>query len=251
MATRGDSDFSFGAVFGGLLGFALATCLWTLPSKGFPNWVSEYQTLITGVIALGAAATSVFVLSRQMRQAELFENTKVDRESRSARPLLVFVLVKLLHYSELCFRELRKLEEKVISSGEADFDLPLDLVVPSLPEDTFSSLQLNLKFGSKSAISAITKLLVKLQIQNSRFCGLVYSNDEMPSYHLSNLHVYMADALVICTLCNRLFPYARGEIDEVEVAIKSEHLIQAGGLFTIYESQEPFLLYLLNRYNDN
>jgi hypothetical protein len=251
MATGSDSDFSFGAIFGGLLGFALATCIWTLPLTDFPKWIAEFQTLISGVMALGAAATTVFFLSRQMRQVELFERKMEDRENRSARPLLAFVLVKLLNYSESCFQQLRKLEEKVVSSGEDDFDLPLNLAIPSLPADTFSTLQMNLKFGSESAISAVTKLLIKLQIQNSRFRGLAETNDDIPSDHLSNLHVYMADALSISLLCNRLFPYARGEIDEVEVAIKGEHLFQAGGSFTHFESQEPFLMYLLDKYKDN
>jgi hypothetical protein len=251
MAADSDPDFSFGAIFGGLLGFALATCLWTLPLKDFSSWIYEFQTLISGVMALGAAATTVFFLSRQMHQVELFERKMVDRESRSARPLLAFVLVKLLDYSESCFQQLRKLEEKIVSSGEADFDLPLNLTIPSLPDDTFSTLQMNLKFGSESAISMVTKLLIKLQIQNSRFREFAEKNDDLPSGHLSNLHAYMADALAISLLCNRLFPYARGELDEVEVAIKGEHLFQAGGFFTHFKSQEPFLMYLLDKYRDN
>lgn len=251
MAKQDNSDFSFGAVFGGLLGVALATLLWTLPLQGSPNWISEYQTLVTGIFALASAAASVLFLNHQMRQAALFESIRADREHRSARPLLAFVLVKLLAYSESCFRELRRLETEVVNSGKNKFDLPVVLDVPNLPDDTFNSLQLNLKFGSESAISVISKLLTKLQIQNSRYRSLIKPDEDMLSESLKNLHVYMVDALEISTLCYRLFPYARGELDQVEMQIKSGNLFEAGGLITAYESQEPFVMYLLNHYRDN
>jgi hypothetical protein len=250
MVRKSNSDFNFGGLFGGLIGFAIASLIWTLPLPFAKNWIDQYQSLLTGILALFVGAASIYALNIQIQQAETFKQDELERERRSVRPLLSFLLVKILDYSQSCFVQLRQIESQIVASGQQEFSLPVKIDFPILPDETFDSLHLNLKFGSISAISVISKLLIKLQIQNSRYRNLIQPEPHQNSDSLLNLHVYMADVLEVSTLCSRLFPYARNELNEVETAIEWGHLFQAGTLAVDFASQDPFVLYIINRYRD-
>ena len=243
-----NKEFDFGATFGALLGFVVATLVWTLPLPTKNSWIYDYQTLVAGLFALVAGAVSIISLNAQMRQAEKFKRDELESERRSSQPLLSFTLVEILDYSRNCFEHLRKFEVQVLASGKSSFILPVQIDVPSFPYDTFSSLQLNLKFGSPSAIVVISKLLLKMQIQNSRYHNLVNPDVDLTDDSLLNLHCYMVDALEISTLCSRLFPYARDEVQEIDTHILKEHLVHAGTLAVNFESQDRFMLHILNHY---
>ena len=248
MARKANTDFNFGWLFGGMLGFSLAALIWTLPLQSEKSWIDEYQTLLTGILALFVGAASIYALNTQLHQAEVFKKEELEREQRSVRPLLSFFLVKILSYSQTCFMQLRILERQVVASEENEINLPVNIVFQKLPDDAFESLQLNLKFGSASAIKVISMLLIKLQIQNSRYRNLIEPDNHQESDSLQNLHVYMADALEISTLCTRLLPYARNELDEVDSIINFGHLFQVGTLAIDFDSQDPFVLYIMNHY---
>jgi hypothetical protein len=253
MSKNDNSDFSFGAIFGVLLGIALSAIVWTLPLPiaSDSNWIKDYQTLIGGVFALVAAAVSIHFINIQVKQAEFFRQDEIERERFAARPLLSFELVKLLEYSETCFRELRSVHEKLIVSGKNEVELPLSVKTPALPDAVFEPLRQHLKFATPSAILVVSKLLRKLQIQHSRYRNLVTPNEHSVSESITNIHVYMADALEISTLSSRLFAYSRSEIEEVESKILKGDIFQAGTLAVDFDSQDPFVLFILNRYLDN
>ena len=253
MSSSKNSDFSFGAIFGLLLGFSLSTLVWTLPLPQIKtdNWIYQYQTLIAGVIALVAAAVSFWMIYQQILQARKFAEEENDREQRAARPILSFVMVSLLNYSQHCYKVLRLSYRDLIPNSNGFVPYPrLDGEIPNVPAGVFEAIKENLKYGTPSAISVLSRLLSKLQIQNSRMLQLKDNESKDEFHSLRELHVYAADSLELITYCVRMFAYSRSEIDEVDTEINSGHLIHAAVETEIFASQDPLMLYLLQRYQE-
>ncbi len=251
MSSPEKSEFEFGTIFGVLLGISFAALVWTfpLPLYGKQNWIDEYQTIITGIIALIIGAASVFALSRQFRQAEAFRRDEWAREMRAARPTLAFELVQLLRYSENCYSLLRKGYRDLTLDRHGMVQYPkFENEIPLIPQDAFATLKDNLKFGTPTAVAVISNIISKLQIQNSRLHALAANSEGDDKYSLSELHVYSVDSLELIALSVRMFPYSRGEIDDVEIPIRRGHLIQAATGTEQFLSQDPLMLYLIRKY---
>jgi hypothetical protein len=213
-------DFDLGALMGAILGFSLSAALLSSPWFREVDWFYRYQTFFAGVLAVLGAVATTYVVMRQVAQTREIEVETLRREERSARPLLAFVLVHIQHYSLDCFRKLRSLEREVVERRGEDLEIPRQLDLPSLPTETFGSLQLNLKYGTTSAIAVISMLLSKLQVQHSRIRTIVVPEGDRSSIDLRSLHVYMADAAEIASLSTRLYAYSRGQLDEVDTQLK-------------------------------
>lgn len=243
-------DFSFGAIFGALLGICFTTLFLTVPLQIKCNWIYDYQTLIAGVFALLAGAISILALSRQIQQAEQFKKEELERELRAARPMLAFVIVPLLGYAEACYKILRDSYVDLVPNTNGFVTYPkINAEIPPIPADVFGGLIENLKFGTPSAVSVLSNILTKLQIQNSRLVQLRTNEYSSTSHSLKQLHVYTTDSLELISLCTRMFAYSRGEIDEVETDIKKGHLIQSAFGSESFLSQDPLMLYLIDSYS--
>ena len=73
---------------------------------GFVAWLDHWQTLISGVLAVAAAAVSIGFLSKQIRQADKQEQERQRRRHATAKATLPLALSQIRDSTEVAVREL-------------------------------------------------------------------------------------------------------------------------------------------------
>jgi len=134
--------------------------------------VDHWQTLITGIAALLAAAVTIVVLNCQIRQTRELANDQRQRRERAARAVLPLAVSQLQDYARACIKELYELRPYFQPSGSLDQEKADKCLSawpsPPLPEDVLSILKECIQFSDNAPAEAASTLIRRLQVQKSR-----------------------------------------------------------------------------------
>ena len=170
------------------------------------NWAItfayEWQTLIASAIALTAAWWTIRTIRRQIR----LQISQIDDEKRrhvdaqrskmwAARAELPDALSTLCNYSERCVRHLM---------GADGFDQ-----MPDTPADAIGIVKSWVEYLDSESAEKLFDLIVHYQIHNSRLSG--YRRTDKPAKNAERMY----DTVYLRALVNRLFEYARNEVEVV------------------------------------
>lgn len=180
--------------------------LWT----GFWNMLDHWQALVAGEIAIGAAYLTVRALRQQARDDR-------ERKSRAARALLPAALASMGDYTAATVWWLTdaRLPAQIM---EVDADTSKRVPPGHLPQpeiSVFDILRECVEHSDPEPAQVIAGLLSKMQVHRSRLSAL---HDRLTNpRHYSAARVllgaeidqYIAHAVTLHAMCDRLFPFAR------------------------------------------
>jgi hypothetical protein len=171
---------------------ALNQCMW--------EGIKEWQTLIAGILATGAAAITVLQVGRQIRQNESALRHQRQRRASSHRAMLPLIL------SDICdFIETDNIKLKVAISTRT---MPDQLEWPESLSVQFETLREVWEFDDENQMHANNIRILISQIQ-------VYRSRRRPKNFRSVAKLEgldrLRDAAEIYVSASALFDYARGE----------------------------------------
>jgi hypothetical protein len=169
--------------------------------------IDHWQTLVAGALALAGAGWTVRVINKQINQAAIQEQQRLQREEQAAKAVLPLALAELGQYAEDC---IRLMVPYIPANGEPS-DFPPDYVVPRIPDGTIEPLRDCARYASAEVAAEIRVMLGKLQVQHSRmeisrqhaFQGTVH---RLPYWEGIGAVI---DAAEVYTLTGYLLLYAR------------------------------------------
>jgi len=176
----------------------------------------DWQTLIAGLLALGAAAITAFFLRKQIRQTEKLHQAELQRRHSAARATLPLTLSGMIENVEEMMEALHAAKQEISDHlhNQLNFELP------PVPANHIAELQEVIASTERQdVIELISEIIGEIQILWARARILV---DERERRHLAGLKQHIDEWIIlsaqIYALVEVLFPYARSETDEVPVS---------------------------------
>jgi hypothetical protein len=169
--------------------------------------LSNWQTLIAGILALVGAGWTVRLIRAQIRQTADMETNRRIREELAARAVLPMALAALGQYARDCIKIL-----VIFVPGSGEQPAVTDsLAAPRIPEGVIGPLQAVARFAEPPIRNQISVLLAKLQLQEGRLQSLVTRTIEaMPErMSVNEGEDSIIDAADLHACAGRLFAYAR------------------------------------------
>jgi hypothetical protein len=177
---------------------------WATPAF---NFLKEWQTLATGVIAFAGAYWTVRAIRDQINQTEALEQKRRSSESLAARVVLPLALSELTDYARRCFNLLIT----YVPADRSTPALPAKLDVPSVPTDVINTIQACVRYAEPRITLQIAALLSKVQVQQSRLRALIseaVSSDEKIIFRHEGIGA-LVDAADVFAKASALYEYGR------------------------------------------
>lgn len=172
------------------------------------SWLYHWQTLITGALALLGAVATVWVILRQIGQADKLHEEGWRRESLAARGVLAVALNAITDYAVASLTELVKLH-KLHRDGRA---IPIP-EFPPLPAEIIEPFRLAIRAAEPDKAEELTQVLGMLQIHNAHLRDIAESirSTGGPRYFRgpADLTRCAVGAAKLYAAASNLFAYAR------------------------------------------
>lgn len=183
------------------------------------NWLYNWQTLISGMLALVAALWAGCNLNRQIRQTAKLADQQLQRQHKAARATLSLTLSVLVQVVEQLLLDLRRARKELLNGQEVREFSP-----PTLPADTIPELQqIILSTDNPSVTEPISEIIRQMQTLWSR---VSIAPDPDPNIHncnpMNGIKDWLIQAAQVHALVESLFEYARGNSQDGPTSVAWE-----------------------------
>lgn len=176
-------------------------------------WAHQWQTLISGLLALLAAYFTIRAIRHQIAQTDRIEVERTARDFDAARATLPLGLAAISRYlrqsMEIGFEILEKNTSKSIAAMPRNY--------PQLPTESISFLErLISKANDAGLSSAAARIIADIQVLAARTeDNYVDVNDPLSITFVSRLNVIstLVDAAIVSARVNRFYSFARRQGD--------------------------------------
>ncbi|QKJ90917.1 hypothetical protein [Agrobacterium pusense] len=187
------------------------------------EWLREYQTLLTGAAAVGAAWLSVRAVRDQIKSSELaaqkqidhatwIENNRNEAKHTAVRASTPLTLSDLMDYCSAVLAQLANAHSHC--AGHILPKTAPPLAFPTAPTSIVGDLKELIEFSKIEDRRFIWQILVSLQILRSRLDSLRISHLSTSSIvSESNIEAYIVNASDLMARAASYFDYARGFSD--------------------------------------
>jgi hypothetical protein len=194
---------------------------WASECKGKPEtwdadcplvkFLYDWQQLLAGLVAIGAAIIGWSAINRQIRQSDEQEQERYRRRLAASRAVLPLALSGVSTY---CVEALMPLF--VQSSDERVLEPEKGWRPPDIPSSAIGDLRSMVEASTASVAVANATLLARLQTQASRLrsLGQDWGRPEAIVTR-SGIEQFIVDTIEIQARANELFVYGRGQQDDV------------------------------------
>lgn len=180
--------------------------------------IDRWQTLIAGIVAIGAALIGGAFVNAQIRLAKDQEDERRRRRQAATRATMPLTLSALMEYARGCGQALRRLY--LAAHGNAaraaqmgTFDLP------PVPGEKIVALAEIIEAGDREVGKAIAALLRNLQVQDARLrstkAEILDPQSNTRSVSTLALDDYIIDAADLYARCEGMLGYAREKAETV------------------------------------
>jgi hypothetical protein len=237
---------AFGLVMGGVVGATVTGLIGTPATKLLlgNDGRLQWETLVTALAAIGAAAATIIKLNDQIRQTGKLADDQRRRRARATRAVLPLALSELANYSGVCVKQLYGLRQYFNTAGWFDYSRSDEVLSawesPHLSENVLAVLKECIEFIDDDAAIAASELIRHLQIQQSRLrdnISRLRLNDGIHVILWSNIDQAMRDAAEIYARAMPLFVFARGQ-SVCDFGVKRQQVYDAlssAGCFLNYD----------------
>lgn len=184
----------------------IALFVFALMVGPIPNVLYDYQTLATGLLALGSAIWAGLLVRQQMAQSEKFEIRRIESKRETSRAMLPMALTQLTKYAEACGTYViavgnRRPGERMVASAPA-------LQAPDIPLDALLMLKELAEYVEPEERLFLARIISVVQILSAR----LESVSESPRSHPQiSLDEYLIDAAEARARVYELYEWARHE----------------------------------------
>lgn len=207
------------------------------------SWMDRWQTMLTGLAALIAAAVSVYFVQKQIEQTESAEAHRRKRRLAAARSRLQLTLSTVSHYGSDSIVFLKRLRDAVSVDGA--IPTLADAPRPILPEPAVLALEAVIEAtDSDSFAGFLADLISEMQVLNSRLSGLP---DQARELGIGNLDSYLMNAAKVYAFASGSFPYARRETEEPPTRLDWADVVSALRLQHMYQENYHDLFAFIER----
>ena len=182
----------------------------------------EWETLVTGIVAVLVAVLTVMKLSEQIRQTERLAVDQRKRRARAARAMLPLALSEIADYATTCILGLYALRSCFRPDGALDRPQIADCLTawasPRLPENVLSLLKECIEFSDDGPAEAMAELVRHFQVQNSRILdniSRIRLNDGVHLVLWANIEQDIQDAAELYARASVLLPFSKGSTSQV------------------------------------
>lgn len=217
--------------------------------------VSEFQTLLAGVIALVAALLTVRTMKQQIRQSDDHAADIRRRKSKAARAAMPGALSALCDYAEASAYVAVRLRRAVDGNeiGRMASEEMHSISAPAIPQDAITILRECIEFSDDEPAESITKLIRTLQVQHARLQGFAAdcrgenSGSVIVITTPLNADNNVFDAAKLYASTESLFNYARAETDLAPSRLCQNDVLRALVIFHIHERDFPSVYEMISR----
>ena len=217
--------------------------------------VSEFQTLIAGVIALVAAYLTVRTMRQQIRQSDDHAADIRRRKSKAARAAMPGALSALCDHAEasayVAVRLRRAVDGNEIGRRASEETHSISALV--IPQGAITILRECIEFSDDEPAESISELIRTLQIQYARLRGIAAdcrgenSGSSIVVTTLLNADQNIFDATNLYALTESLFVYARAETDSAPSRVCQDDVLRALFILRIHEQDFPSVYEMIAR----
>lgn len=188
-----------------MLLFAGIAALAASHTNGPPDsWLYHYQSLVSGLLALGSAIVAAILLHRQTQQAAAQERERKDGQREAARTLLSLHLSVIIRYAKGTGEGIWALMEQC-----RDNILPAGVQMPTLPHNPIAAAQAVkefAEFATKEEAKYLALMFSTMQVLESRVSTIAASPT---GTQYAALKDYLEDAAELYARAEALLNYAR------------------------------------------
>lgn len=216
----------------------------------YPTWlhiIGDWQTLITGILAVIAAAASIWMIRHQMSQVAEIEAERLRRRYLAARATLPATLNTIMGYAQVAIEGLQHIYGDVSDSGEyparsdgfASLSTRPIYVAPQPPPDMIAAVERIIEASNDHAVAdVLADILNRAQVLNSNLHDLPRMLASSTLMVRTNIDGYLVQAARIYAEAESLFPFARREAETVSKPATWEDVERA--LFLMHIEREDY-----------
>ena len=209
------------------------------------TWIYNFQTLIAGALALGGAVVTIWGIRHQVKQSENQENERRRRQNMAARAMMPVALMEIHRYARECVSVLLPVlpdppEQRITAHiGE----------IPPIPADALFTLRQSVEFGSNEIATYLSDLIRYIQIQHARITDAKRDllREGGTIVLRANILQYTIDSLDILARADKLYPYARRDVDVVPEKLQDHDLRTAARACGIWDDDDSELFIRIKR----
>lgn len=208
--------------------------------------ISEWQTLIGSLVAIGAAFVGGGYINRQIHQADRLEAERLRRRLLAARAVLPLALSTLSRYTRDCATEL----QRALGTMRGDtLGRSETLGFPPPPATAIASLTEVIEASGDDRISLpVSDLLSRLQVQSARLAGL---EDRGPERIVTarELRDHLLGTAEVEARVSSMYEYARRERDDIPPHLHRDDVPRSLGILGIYGERDEMRAFALRRWD--
>lgn len=213
------------------------------------KFLEDWQTLLAGIIAIGAALIGGYYVQAQSALSERHEQDRIRRQFEAERALLPLTLSKMSAYARSSARALREIYPtgEVVALKQGQSVPPF----PDPPTEEVKHLASVIRASQDARVrETIAELLSRLQVQSARMLDLRDMNEwsEHRSITKSELDEYLLNAADIYARCAALFDYARRESNDAPSDPTYQNNLSALNQLSLRREAYPRVHERLNRH---
>lgn len=198
------------------------------------NWLFHYQTLFTGLLALGAAVAAAILLHRQIKQESDLARETMEGRRQAARSWLSLHLSSIIGYAEDTGKGVWKLIRACDENGQLPGQVPIPQF-PELPMDAAVAVKEFTEFATREEAKFIAVMLSTMQVLHTRVGDL--QTERRMGRHVLNLEAYLKDSAELCARSEALLGYARHKTEAFPKGVTWRRYEAA--FFIITQTHEP------------
>lgn len=179
------------------------------------SFLDQWQTLITGFIAVGAAFIGGYYINKQIRQTADLDADQRARELLAARSMLPIQLAAMIDHVTNQAHALIVLRRACPGSGLPSGAFTRDTFPPvtSVPSHVAAFFEAMVLKADKSDRAKFTEILAEVQVSDSRILdlrkGYLEPGDSIRVVTSSEIDSFLLQLADIHARCGALFDYAR------------------------------------------
>lgn len=198
-------------------------------------WLNRYQTLLSALLALGAAGASIYFLRRQISQADRQEEERYAREGAAARAVLPVTLSALCEYAVEAGSSLAHILPTLAVAGVVK---GLSKQFPELPEGPIGQLEKVIKTIPVDQGKAFAEIIAEMQVLNARARSMIEEGRAVKH----NVLEYILDAVEIYARCSANFDYARRYSEATQSTIPRQDMKSACNVMRLFRVREELYI---------
>lgn len=192
-----------------------------------PAFINKWQTLISGLMAVGGAALAYIVARQQLMQGNQLERNRRKRKFDAERTFLPVSLSRIIDYAEASSASLDKILG-LIPSERVPRELSEEFQVPPFPKEVMPALREFIEYADDLDVSLLLNLTSWMQIHDARLRGAKrdISIDGVLVSRL-NMEGYLCDAVILHAAASAVFRFARREVQTLPVAVSWDQALSS------------------------